>query len=299
MQHIGKPLQARCFAGLVAMGLTFAVQAQQQEAPASGAENADTGDTSEAATSRLPEKIPDDFYRAELLIIERKMAPDDVNEKMGIHTIDLTPEQEDKLQVITPDGERVTTLQLVPEQDLHLSSAAERLERSGRFNVLAAAGWYQAFPPDHEGATMQVALGDWLASAGHREVEGTITIDRQRYLHVDVRLNHWYQDSTGVSELMGPLPESPGSEGNTEEGEPQAATSSTASDASGTEAGQSNSGSSQADPMALQDAPLAPSADLLTWIRETRRMRSEEVHYLDSPTLGVMVYFSPVEQSEE
>ncbi len=38
-----------------------------------------------------------------------------------------------------------------------------------------------------------------------------------------------------------------------------------------------------------------PRTELLTWIRETRRMRSEEVHFLDSPTIGVLVFFKKIE----
>ncbi|MEO9588720.1 MAG: CsiV family protein, partial [Marinobacter sp.] len=39
-----------------------------------------------------------------------------------------------------------------------------------------------------------------------------------------------------------------------------------------------------------------PKAELITWIRETRRMRSEEVHFLDSPTIGVLVFFKKIEE---
>lgn len=99
---------------------------------------------------------------------------------------------------------------------------------------MAAAGWYQSFPPNYNGEAMQVAVGDWLAEAGHRDIEGQITINRQRYLHVDVELNHWRPSTT------------------------------------------------------------AEGAELITWIRENRRMRSEEVHYLDSPTIGVLVFFNKV-----
>jgi hypothetical protein len=41
-----------------------------------------------------------------------------------------------------------------------------------------------------------------------------------------------------------------------------------------------------------------PRAELLTWIRENRRMRSEEVHFLDSPTLGVLIFFKKIEPED-
>ncbi|MCS5561751.1 MAG: peptidoglycan binding protein CsiV, partial [Marinobacter nauticus] len=41
----------------------------------------------------------------------------------------------------------------------------------------------------------------------------------------------------------------------------------------------------------LRPAPV----ELVTWIRETRRMRSEEIHFIDSPTVGVLVFFKKIE----
>ena len=48
---------------------------------------------------------------------------------------------------------------------------------------------------------------------------------------------------------------------------------------------------------AIEDSmqPARSDKELVTWIRETRRMRSEEIHFLDSPTIGVLVYFRPLD----
>jgi hypothetical protein len=297
LQAIGKPLQALALTTMTGLALSFPAAAQQAQGVPTGAADTSVATTSGMSAGQLPEQIPEDYYRAELLIIERKVAPENVSEQMGIHTLNLTPEQEHKLLVIGPDGTDNTTLNLIPDDQLHLSSAAQRLTRSGRFNVLALTGWYQAFPPDYTGNTMQIALGDWLESAGHREVEGTITIDRQRYLHVNVNLNHWYADQSGANSLAGPMPIAtiePDLSGEKlqEGGENLAAE---AAGNSGNRQQTTNSG----QPAVQQDPALAPAAELLTWIRETRRMRSEEVHFLDSPTLGVLVYFSPIEPRDE
>lgn len=299
MQAIGKLLQRLVLTMLSGLAMSFPIQAQ--EAPAAQTDPTEPGTTlpgeSRVSPGQLPDQIPDDFYRAELLIIERKVAPEDVSEEMGVHTLNLTPEQEHKLLVIGPEGDKTSTLDLIPEGQLHLSSAAQRLTRSGRFNVLALTGWYQAFPPDHEGNNLQVALGDWLESAGHREVEGTITIDRQRYLHVNVNLNHWYASQSGINSLAGPMPMAPTEPDLSDEIQPESS-GNQAQDITGvSESGQQAGPSGQ--PVAQRDPALAPAAELLTWIRETRRMRSKEVHFLDSPTLGVLVYFSPIEPRDE
>jgi hypothetical protein len=57
--------------------------------------------------------------------------------------------------------------------------------------------------------------------------------------------------------------------------------------------------SSEDSPIATGSVGTAPSAssnkELITWIRETRRMRSKEVHFVDSPTIGVLIYFRPLD----
>jgi hypothetical protein len=135
--------------------------------------------------------IPDDYYRAEFVILERIIEPEAVNERMSDRTVDEPTDTEEILWSALQDGTTETTLELAPREDLHLANAAARLERSGRYRVLLAAGWYEAFPPDYEGTPLKVEIGDWIDDARTREVEGHITIDRQRYLHVNVHLNHW------------------------------------------------------------------------------------------------------------
>lgn len=142
-----------------------------------------------------------DDYRAEFVILERIVNPDTINEHMAGMDVEPTPDTDSTLWAVGPGGSPETSLNLVPRRDLYLNSAAARLERSGKYRVLLATGWYQSFPPDYQGKPLRVAIGDWLPGANTREVEGTITIDRQRYLHVGVHLNHWRETSA---------PEAPG-----------------------------------------------------------------------------------------
>ncbi len=230
--------------------------------------------------------VPDDYYRAEFVILERIVEPEAVNERMSDRSVEPPLETEEVLWSSLEDGTTETTLELAPQKDLHLASAAARLERSGRYRVLVAAGWYEAFPPDYEGTPLRVEAGDWLNEARTREVEGHITIDRQRYLHVNVHLNHWQlaeepselpvEAATELSEETPPAPDASGASGSA----PMSA-------ATGEAAGQQL-------PVLAEPAPL----ELLTWIRETRRMRSEEIHFLDSPTIGVLVFFKKIEATE-
>ncbi|MDK9557424.1 CsiV family protein [Marinobacter sp. M216] len=252
---------------ITALLLTFSLTAQSQEA------GTNTG------------TIPDDYYRAELVVLERIVQPEAVNERMADRKVEPTPDTEEILRAVGLDGTAETSLDLAPKGELYLHGAAQRLERSGRYRVLVEAGWYEAFPPDYEGQPLRVAVGDWLDGANTREIEGTITIDRQRYLHVGVHLNHWQLSKNDAPQSVSALPD----EGN--QADPAAGT------VNGTGAGSSDLGS-LATGGDVQSTVSAPPVELLTWIRETRRMRSEEIHFLDSPTIGVLVFFKKIEASE-
>lgn len=216
-------------------------------------------------------------YRAELVLVERLVDPESVVEQMAGRLTEPGEAAPKALWVEDANGQRLSDLRLVGENQITLARSAQRLENSGRFRILAKAAWYQSFPPNYRSEPMQVAIGDWLPGAGHREVEGTITIERQRYLHVEVALNHWQPTAAGEQTAI----ELQNQTAVAEPGAPESAADS--SDAS-------------ADPATDSQTPLAPvarepQAELLTWIRETRRMRSEEIHFLDSPTIGVLVLF--------
>jgi len=222
---------------------------------------------------------PRDYYRAEFVILERLVDPSGIEEKMSGKQVEPTIRPDKALWVDQADGRRQSDLKLVPQSELHLNQAARRLENSGNYRVLAATGWYQTFPPDYDGEPLEIALGDWLQEAGLRAVEGHITIDRQRFLHVGIHLNHWMIDESAprVMQVTQNV-----AEDAMEPGDPEASDS-----WPGTESGAS---------FGLPEATSSVSPlKLVTWIRETRRMRSEEIHFIDSPTIGVLVFFKRVE----
>ncbi len=225
------------------------------------------------------DSIPADYYRAEFVILERIISPDEVTEHMANHKVEPTPETPDILWAVGKDGTPESTLDLVPASELYLNNAANRLERSGHYHVLMRAGWYEAFPPDYKGTPLRVEIGKWLEGADTREIEGTITVDRQRYLHVGVHLNHWQLAPTPPASDQPEVP--------AEQPESSPETGSLADLATGI----TDADKQAQAPQISGTAPL----ELLTWIRETRRMRSEEIHFLDSPTIGVLVFFKKIE----
>ncbi|WP_166265309.1 CsiV family protein [Marinobacter caseinilyticus] len=233
----------------------------------------------------------DNAYRAEIVLLKRKAGASTSAEKMASRHPEQTDQQtepaEKKLWVLGPDNVRQSDLELVPRNELYLNSAIERLERSGRFNVLMSAGWYQSFPPDYKGAPLRVELGDWLEGAEQREIEGRITIERLRFLHVNAELNHWRRADPDPAAPLDPM-------GNTNVRDGAASTSPVQDNSSDIVL---TGGDMQAESSALQTSKLP--TELVTWIRETRRMRSEEIHFLDSPTIGLLVFFKKIEPTED
>ncbi|WP_227663316.1 CsiV family protein [Marinobacter halophilus] len=224
--------------------------------------------------------VPQDYYRAEFIILERLVDPTGIEEQMSGKRVEPSIHPEKALWVDQEGGSHRSDLKLVPRTELHLNQAAARLERSGNYRVLAATGWYEAFPPDYDGEPLQVAIGDWLTDAGQRAVEGHIVVDRQRFLHVGVHLNHWMINEEGLKAI--PAPELPLEDVAEREGQEALVT-------------QADSDSAAADLTEAFEAPTADPLQLITWIRETRRMRSEEIHFIDSPTIGVLVFFKRID----
>ncbi|WP_148863215.1 CsiV family protein [Marinobacter fonticola] len=225
----------------------------------------------------------DNLYRAELVLFERLDAAASIGEQMQTRRPDANPEVQQQLWVAGPGGRVSSDLSLIPRHELTLTAAAARLENSGRYRVLMASGWVQSFPPDYQGEPMRVSLGNMLDEAGEREVQGYIDIDRLRYLHVTAHLDHWQPVQTTAE---------PGSAGSA----PTSAEATPDSSQASAKNNLDSSSQSEGGEFAAGNLETTPRADkeLLTWLHETRRMRSEEIHYLDSPSLGLLVYFKPI-----
>ncbi|MBU2955305.1 CsiV family protein [Marinobacter sp. F3R08] len=265
------PIRAILAAALLGFSATGAAQQADQTASSPGSGSS----------------VPNDYYRAEFVILERIVEPGAVNEHMSVKAVEEPTVTDEILWSELENGTTKSTLKLVPRNRLHLANAAARLERSGGYRVLATAGWYETFPQDYKGTPLRVETGNWINDAGTREVEGHITIDRKRYLHVNVHLNHW-QLADGTAAM-------PAASTETDNAEKGASATQERDSASTTEAPATTDGA-VSQPLTLSPAP-AP-LELVTWIRETRRMRSEEIHFLDSPTIGVLVFFRKVEARE-
>ncbi|TVP57202.1 MAG: hypothetical protein EA349_06885 [Halomonadaceae bacterium] len=147
--------------------------------------------------------------------------------------------------------------------NLRLSPVRDSLRRSGNYEVLSFTAWEDDFPHDYKTAPLAVDL--ITRFDGERAIRGYIEIERRRFLHVNVQLFD-LRPAEKIVSLDGHEPQSTRTEGDN---------------------------ALVVEPMEqLEEA--APAWQTTTWLREMRRMRSEEVHYLDSPSIGVLVYFHPL-----
>ncbi|MGQ7274509.1 CsiV family protein [Marinobacter sp. V034] len=224
-------------------------------------------------SAAAPQAWAADLYRAEFVLFERLAADSGIDEQMETRQPESPVNADKMLWVVDGNGQANTSMQLVPRSGLYLRSSAARLENSGRFKVLMAKGWVQSFPPNYKGQPLRVSVGDLIPGSDKRQIEGYINVDRLRYLHVTAHLNNW-QAATASK--------------------PPADTNQTGSDASNSPYTAAQTGAADAP---LTTATASDKAQLLTWLHETRRMRSGEIHYLDSPTIGLLVYFQPLKSN--
>lgn len=152
-------------------------------------------------------------------------------------------------------GLRNRAWQTVPE--LALSEQADKLQRGNRHRILWHQRWLQATP--ERGAAVPVLVQSGERWGPRFELEGTLGLSIGRYLHMHAKL--WLQEPPLLPFADAPLPVS----------------------------------ASDAEP-ALTD-PLPPFAQpeyRYMALDEHRRLRSNELHYLDHPRFGVLLLVQPV-----
>ncbi len=232
-----------------------------------------------------------DLYRVELLLFERT-GPDAARENLGHQPAPSLPDRGLPLWVDTnwqplpetalPDStgapiEERPQIIALPSEGLRLSRVADQIQRENGYRVLAFTAWEEYFPHGYHTAPLVVDLRS--ETNGSQAVRGSLTIERRRYLHVRSDLYHLELDRDALLDraLEGhnffhrltreprPAPELP------------------------------------AIHPALKEIEIDEETPwkVRTWLRELRRMRSGEVHYLDSPSLGLVVYFDRIERDEE
>ena len=224
-----------------------------------------------------------DLYRVELLLFER------VHGEPELISADEPPARPDHglpLWVNTgwsPESGAVAALDnesrailkepeiiALPQGALRLGRIARAVRNDGGYRLLALTGWHNELPPGYRSVPLVV---DLMAGAdGKHRIRGSLSLERRRYLHVDANLARMKAVEPEFRVAPIPLPR-------------------------------------LTYPGVGVVQRTIPSNDFLypetptkwvteTWLRELRRMRSEEIHYLDAPTFGMIVYFHPLRKDQ-
>jgi hypothetical protein len=161
----------------------------------------------------------------------------------------------------------------LPRASLALRGEARAMARTGRYRVILHRAWVQPIPERRKGMPVLIQAGErfgdrWL-------IEGSVSVTLGRYLHIDVNL--WHQGP------LAPPPITPAVELRPAAAEPTIETP----------AGVETTG-----PELALDPVMRLPADGYMVLDERRRLRSEELHYLDHPKFGVLVRIDPIEPNE-
>lgn len=237
-----------------------------------------------------------DLYRVELLLFER-LSPSLVEKSLSSESRNWLPEYGVPLWVDTqwqgnvkdaPEGalgsDRVGVtsnprIDRLPTEELRLTPVRDSLERSGSYRVLSFTGWENSFPDGYKTAPLVVDLTNTFD--GERAIKGFIQIERRRFLHVDAQIYDLRPNDSATDNRQP----------SREETSLQVLQR--------TLEAEGNNGRQNVELIGPRSESDTPEWQVITWLRELRRMRSEEVHYLDSPTIGLLVYFHPLKEEKE
>ena len=168
----------------------------------------------------------------------------------------------------------------LPMMQARLSAARERLEAQGEFRILFHALWEQ--PVYKADAAPHVLVRGGQEYGRRRELEGLLQLSLSRYLHLetDLRLSTYRKGRQGSSDW--PLPAAP----------PLPDTDA-----------ELPAGRIRQVVQVLEGLWQEASNDLMVLrtvhMRQHRRMRSNELHYLDHPLLGMLVLVYPADTKEQ
>ncbi|MEX1034171.1 MAG: CsiV family protein [Cellvibrionaceae bacterium] len=186
-----------------------------------------------------------------------------------------------------PDETGGRALALLPRQELTLVSEARRLSRNQRYRVLFHEAWLQPMVENRREPSILITGGE--AFDQHHELQGSVNLYLRTYLHIETNL--WLSRfATNFGQERQPWPRLPlppnqpiDPDGFTE-----------LTDINEGAWHQLNEGNVD-EYEAILSRPYV--VENIVVLKQQRRMRSNELHYLDHPLMGVLVKLTPYEQS--
>ena len=184
---------------------------------------------------------------------------------------------------------------LLSGNETTLAATAERIANAPGYKLLAHIAWRE--PRLAEGAAERVLVTGGASTGDHRELEGSVTISRSHFLHIDADL--WLNDFLPAGADPGPegvdLPVIP---------QPLAPQKTPAVDELAdatvpptealTETGAGLAASESGAPIMIAPSRAARTVVL----HASRRLAPGEVHYIDHPLLGLILSIRPYDPAQ-
>lgn len=281
-----------------------------------------------AAQTGLPEQDGPQWYQVELLVFERRESGSAGPEvESWPRNIALAyppniqyladPNEEnaengtDPAEVTDPIGqERPFTL--LERDQLQLADSARGIQRDPGLQVLFHQAWRQPMVPFEQAPAVIISGGEKVDE--HHELEGSVTFSVSRYLHMHTNL--WLTEfESNYGQAIGqwpPLPKQPRKPGEVTDGDlsvdlhlsdpqpvisPWNSAESTYNNSTGYNVGQ------RSDTFQLNNYGYLSQQPFVTKnivaLQQQRRMRSDELHYVDHPRLGILVLIKSYDPDKE
>ncbi len=196
---------------------------------------------------------------------------------------DLLNYQPDDILSADPEFNPVPLL-ILGEEEQQLGTAANNILRQADFRPLFHKVWRQPLTDRNASANIVILGGEHFDQ--HYELEGTISISVERYLHISTNL--WlstFSSNVGGDEHPWPvLPEIPTGNINAEAANTDLFTHNNLA----------REFSLDSQFRGLGDMQF--SVDRTATLRQHRRMRSKELHYIDHPLMGLLVRITPYQK---
>lgn len=208
---------------------------------------------------------------------------------------------EEQPELVKPDLSRDPMLEL-PASERQLNGHAHALERRNGHQVLFHEAWRQPMVEDRELAALVITGGEKFGD--HFELEGSIRLSLSRYLHLNTDL--WLtRFEPNYGQELGAWPQLP-NRPSLEKLEPETQSVSTelpSLDQGATGAWQRALKADQNSAEGLDQASELPSflrqpylPNRIVTLKQSRRMRSTELHYLDHPLMGLLIVVTPYQR---
>lgn len=221
------------------------------------------------------------WYRVEVLVFENK-------DYSALHT-EFWPDNPGKPEGLRPmelavtDNSDITQSkgwEVLPPKGYELNNRAYALKKNRRYRLLLHTAWFQ--PAQESGQTKAVYLHDYLPipylkdrfppRAGamgpfHQQLFGLMRLRISRYLHVDLDLTYRIPQEVQYNAQRDALMETI------------------------TLAPEDNR-------FVFTSEPVTTVAQRSYRLRESRRIKSKEVHYFDHPLFGVLLYVKPLKTGD-